>query len=269
MRVLMTGAGGGIGREARQRLAGRYPLLRLLDRADLGEAGPGEECVVADIEDIAALERAMEGIDCVVHLAGMSVEPESDAWAQVITANIAGTHNVFEAARRAGVRRVVFASSHHAVGYYRRSHVLTGSIAPRPDSYYGVSKVAGEALGRLYADKFGLSVVSLRIGAFRPAPLDIRHLSVWISPRDMVELLRCSIEAPQLHYVVAYGMSANTRSFWSNSEAAVLGFRPLDNAEDHAEAILAKGAPELEGAKPFHGGWYCAWDLGDHGLSID
>lgn len=269
MRVLMTGAAGGIGREVRQRLAGRYALMRLLDRAELDPAGPGEECVRAELEDIGALERAMEGIDAVVHLAGMSVEPESDAWAQVLTANIAGTHNVFEAARRAGVRRVVFASSHHAVGYHRRRHVLTGDVAPRPDSYYGVSKVAGEALGRLYADKFGLGVVSLRIGAFRPKPSDIRHLSVWISPRDMVELIRCSIEAPLLHYVVAYGMSANTRSIWDNREAAVLGYRPVDNAEDHATEVLAHGTPELEGAKPFHGGWYCAWGLGDHGLFID
>lgn len=269
MRVLMTGAAGGIGREARRGFAGRYTLLRLLDRAALEPAGPGEESVTADLEDIAALERAMEGIDCVVHLAGMSVEPESNAWPQVLAANIAGTHNVFEAARRAGIRRVVFASSHHAVGYYRRSRILTGSIAPRPDSYYGVSKVAGEALGRLYADKFGLGVVSLRIGAFRPKPSDIRHLSVWISPRDMVELLRCSIEAPLLHYVVAYGMSANTRSIWDNCEAAVLGYRPLDNAEDYAAEVLAQGTPELDGAKPFHGGWYCAWDLGDHGLFVD
>lgn len=269
MHVLITGAAGGIGRVARRQLAGRYAVLRVLDRVELGPLGPGEEAVIADLADIAALEQAMAGIDCVVHLAGVAAEPESNAWPQVLAANIAGTHNVFEAARRAGVRRVVFASSHHAVGYHRRSQILTGAAVPRPDSYYGVSKVAGEALGRLYADKFGLSVVSLRIGVFRPRPLDIRHLSVWVSPRDMAELLRCSIEAPQLHYVVAYGMSANTRAIWDNREAAVLGYRPVDNAEDYAAELLADGAPELEGAKPFHGGWYCAWDLGDHGLFID
>lgn len=269
MRVLMTGAGGIIGREARHRLAGRYPLMRLLDLADIEPANAGEECLKVDICNLEALEAAMQGIDCVVHLAGVSVEPESNAWEQVLPANIVGTYNVFEAARRAGVKRVVFASSHHAIGYYRRGEVLTGAIAPRPDSYYGVSKVTGEALGRLYADKFGLSVVSLRIGAYRPKPADIRHLSVWISPRDMVELLRCSIEAPLLHYVVAYGMSANSRLIWDNREAGVLGYRPVDDAEDYAEEVLANGAPELEGAKPFHGGWYCAWGLGDHGLFID
>ena len=269
MRVLITGAGGGIGREARHQLAGRYRLLRLLDMVDVTPAAAGEECVTVDICDLAGLEQAMQGIDCVVHLAGMSVEPESNAWEQVLPANIVGTYNVFEAARRAGVRRVVYASSHHAVGYHRRSGILDSTALPRPDSFYGVSKVTGEALGRLYADKYGMSVVSLRIGAYRPKPMDIRHLSVWISPRDMVELLRCSIEAPQFHYIVAYGMSANTRAIWDNREAAVLGYRPVDNAEDFAEEVLAGGTPELKGAEPFHGGWYCAWGLGNHGLFID
>ncbi|WP_428032836.1 NAD-dependent epimerase/dehydratase family protein [Ancylobacter sp.] len=269
MRVVITGAAGGIGRETRHRLAGRYSVLRLIDREEVDPAGPGEECLKVDICDLAALEAAMQGMDCVVHLAGVSVEPESNAWEQVLPANIVGTYNVFEAARRAGVRRVVYASSHHAVGYHRRSQILTSTALPRPDSFYGVSKVTGEALGRLYADKYGLGVVSLRIGAYRPKPMDIRHLSVWISPRDMVELLRCSIEAPLLHYVVAYGMSANSRAIWDNREASVLGYRPLDNAEDFAAEVLADGAPELEGAKPFHGGWYCGWDLGDHGLFID
>lgn len=269
MRVLMTGAAGLIGRETRRQLAGRYELMRLADLVDVGPAGPGEECIVADLTDLSAMERAMEGVDCVVHLGGMSVEPESNAWEQVLSANIVGTHNVFEAARRASVRRVVYASSHHAIGYHRRAHTLVGRVEPRPDSYYGVSKVAGEALGRLYADKFGIGVVSLRIGAYRAKPLDIRHLSVWISPRDMVELLRCSIEAPLLHHVIAYGVSANTRAIWDNREAAVLGFRPVDNAEDYVDEVIAAGQPELEGAKPFHGGWYCAWGLGEHGIFID
>ncbi|BAT61629.1 putative epimerase/dehydratase [Variibacter gotjawalensis] len=269
MRVLMTGAAGQIGRETRAQLKGRYELMRLTDIIDGEPAKAGEDFIRADLTDLAAMERMMAGIDCVVHLGGMSVEPKENQWEQVLSANIVGTHNVFEAARRANVGRVVFASSHHAVGYHRRAHVLDGSALPRPDSFYGVSKVTGEALGRLYADKFGMSVVSLRIGAFRPKPLDARHLSVWISPRDMVELIRCSIEAPKLHYVVAYGMSANTRAFWDNRDAYVLGYRPQDNAEDYAEEVLTKGEPELEGAKPFHGGWYCGWYLGPHGLMID
>jgi uronate dehydrogenase len=269
MRVLITGAAGLIGREARARLAGRYDLMRLTDIAAMDPAGPGEECVIADLTDLPAMERLMDGIDCVVHLGGMSVELKEKAWETALPANIAGTYNVYEAAHRAGVRRVVYASSHHAVGYHRRARTLDASVVPRPDSFYGVSKVAGEALGRLYADKFGMSVVNLRIGACREKPTDLRHLSVWISLRDMVELLRCSIEAPLLHHVIAYGQSANTRAIWDNHEAAVLGYRPVDNAEDHAAEVLAHGEPEMDGAKPFHGGWYCAWGLGDHGLMID
>jgi uronate dehydrogenase len=124
-------------------------------------------------------------------------------------------------------------------------------------------------MGRFYADKFGLSVVSLRIGAYRPAPTDLRHLAVWISPRDMVELIRCSIEAPALHYCVAYGVSANDRSFWDNSEAAILNYVPRDNAEDFAAQLLAEAAPESAVTAAFHGGPYCAKDFASDATRID
>lgn len=269
MRVLITGAAGQIGRTLRQGLAGRYALLRLLDVGPQAAAGKGEECLAADIGGLVALEQAMHGVDCVVHLAGVSVEPAERAWEQVLPGNIVGTYNVYEAARRAGVRRVVYASSHHAIGFYRRERVLEASVAPRPDSYYGVSKVFGESLGRLYADKYGLSVACLRIGAFRPTPTERRHLAVWISPRDMVELVRCSIEAPDFRYCVAYGVSANTRSFWDNREAAALNYLPRDNAEDFAGKILAEAPLEEKAALPFHGGWYCAMDIATDPSQID
>jgi uronate dehydrogenase len=259
-RVLVLGAAGNIGRAVRHQLRGRYSLIRHADIAPQAPAETGEECVDVALTDMAALLKAMDGIDCVVQLAGVSVEPDERQWEQVLPANIIGVHNVFEAARTAGVPRVVFASSHHAIGFYRRTETIGASVAPRPDSYYGVSKVFGEAIGRLYADKFGLTVACLRIGAFRPKPTEPRHLAVWISPGDMVELIRCSIEAPDFHYCVAYGVSANLRSFWDNSEAAVLGYVPRDNAEDFAAEILA-GAPEDPAAAPFHGGWYCAKDF--------
>ncbi len=117
------------------------------------------------------------------------------------------------------------------------------TLVPRPDSYYGVSKVFGEAMGRMYADKFGLQVLSMRIGAYRDRPSDPRQLAVWVSPRDMVELVRCGIDAPDFDYATVYGVSANTRSFWDNSDAAFLGYAPRDNAEDWAEEVLA-GPPE-------------------------
>lgn len=259
-RVLLLGAAGGIGGAIREGLKGRYALMRLADIAPMAPAAPGEETVHADLLDMPSLVGAMAGIDCVAHMAGVPVEPETQAWDQVLPANIVGVHNLFEAARLAGVRRVIFASSHHAVGYYRREPPLPASVAPRPDSYYGVSKVFGEAMGRMYADKFGLQVLSLRIGAYRDRPSDPRHLAVWISPRDMVELARRGIEARDFSYAVAYGVSANTRSFWDNREAAFLGYTPQDNAEDWAAEILA-GGPEDAAAASFQGGWYCAKDF--------
>ncbi len=256
-RVLLLGAAGGIGSAIRQGLVGRYGLMRLADIAPLAPAGQGEEIVHADLLDIPSLVAAMTGIDTVVHMAGVPVEPETNAWDQVLPANIVGVHNLFEAARLAGVKRVLFASSHHAAGYHRRDTPTADTMVPRPDSYYGVSKVFGEAMGRMYADKFGLQVLSLRIGAYRDRPSDIRLLAVWISPRDMVELVRCGIEAPDFGYATVYGVSANTRSFWDNSAVAFLGYAPKDNAEDWAAEVLT-GPPEDPVAAPFQGGWYCA-----------
>ncbi|CAN5305716.1 NAD(P)-dependent oxidoreductase [soil metagenome] len=259
-RILLLGAAGGIGSAIREGLRDRYGLMRLADIAPLAPAGPGEDVVQADLLDIPSLVAAMAGIDTVVHMAGVPVEPETNAWEQVLPANIIGAHNLFEAARLAGVRRVLFASSHHAAGFHRRDASTAETLVPRPDSYYGVSKVFGEAMGRMYADKFGLQVLSLRIGAYRDRPSDPRQLSVWISPRDMVELVRCGIEAPDFGYATVYGVSNNTRSFWDNSAAAFLGYVPVDNAEDWAEEVRA-GAPEDPTAAPFQGGWYCAKDF--------
>ncbi|CAN5123903.1 NAD(P)-dependent oxidoreductase [soil metagenome] len=258
--VLLLGAAGGIGGAIREGLRGRYGLMRLADIAPMAAAGPGEETVHADLLDIPSLVAAMSGVDCVVHMAGVPVEPETHAWDQVLPANIIGVHNLFEAARLAGVKRVLFASSHHAAGFHGRDTPTAETMVPRPDSYYGVSKVFGEAMGRMYADKFGLQVLSLRIGAYRAAPSDPRQLSVWISPRDMVELVRCGVEAPDFSYATVYGVSANTRTFWDNRAVAFLGYAPKDNAEAWADAVLA-GPPENPIAAPFQGGWYCAKDF--------
>src|SRR5271169_505910 len=152
-RLLITGAAGKIGDALRKGLRGTYSLIRLADIAPFGAADSGEEVYATDIRDIAALDKAMAGIDCVVHLAGV---PEEAEWDTVLSLNIEGCFNVFESARRQGVRRIVFASSNHAVGFHRRERFIDNTVSPRPDSRYGVSKVFGEALGRLYADKYGL-----------------------------------------------------------------------------------------------------------------
>jgi uronate dehydrogenase len=262
MKLLITGAAGKIGRVLRQGLRGRYDWLRLTDIAPLGPAGPGEECVAADLGDLAAMERLCAGIDCVVHLGGVSEEPAENAWAQVLPANIVGVYNLFEAARRAGVRRVVFASSNHAVGFYERSQTVGVDMPLRPDGIYGLSKCFGEALGRLYADKHGMSVACLRIGSFRELPEDRRQFATWISPRDMVQLVQRCLEAPSFDFLVAYGISNNPTSFWSNDAVQWLGYRPQDSAEDH-RARLEPGFPSEDPIQArFHGGSYCVMGLG-------
>lgn len=266
--VLLTGAAGRIGPTIRDGLRGRCSLLRVshhsLDR--LGAAAPGEELNQADLCSLADMEAAMEGIDVVVHMGGRGMEAE---WEVIHEKNIVGTYNVFEAARRQKVRRVIYASSHHAVGFYRRSSTLDLNVAPRPDGPYGVSKVFGEALGRMYADKHGMSVVSLRIGAFRQKPEDIRHLSVWLSPRDCLQLIIKCIEVQNLHYAVIYGISNNTRSIWDNSGAALIGYKPEDDAEVYLEEVLQKGTPEGDIATVFHGGHFCQMDFDGDSSRID
>jgi uronate dehydrogenase len=252
-RILITGAAGLIGRTLREGLRGRYPVLRLSDIASLGPASPGEEITPADLTDMASVEAAMQSVDCVVHLGAI---PGEDTWEKILPNNIAGTWNVFEAARRQKVRRVVYASSHHAVGFYRRDRDIDQTVVPRPDGIYGVSKVFGEGVGRLFADKHGLSVACLRIGAFRDKPTDRRLLYVWLSPRDAVHLVQCCIDAPDYHFITVYGISDNARSRYRNVGVEFLGYRPQDKAEDFAAEIMR--APDTEDAisRQFHGGMY-------------
>jgi uronate dehydrogenase len=255
-RVLITGAAGHIGRALRNGLKGHYALLRLADVAPQAPAGEGEEVVTVDITDAAQLAQAMKDIDCVVHLAGIADE---DAWQRILRANIEGCYNVFEAARIAGVKRVIFASSNHAVGFHRRDRMIDDHALPRPDSRYGLSKVFGEGLGRLYADKHGMSVACLRIGSFRPddRPTAPRHLSTWISHRDMVQLTRCCIDHSHFHFLVAYGVSNNTGNRWDNANVRWLGYRPQDDAQQYAAQILSSSATEDEREALFHGGFGC------------
>lgn len=268
LRVLITGAAGHIGRTLREQFKGRYALLRLTDVAPQAPAGPGEEVSSVDIRDMSALEHSMQGIDCVIHLAGM---PEEDAWEKILPLNIEGCYNVFEAARRQGVRRVVFASSNHAIGFHRRETFIDTEVAPRPDGRYGVSKVFGEAVGRLYADKYGMSVACMRIGSFRPTnrPSESRHLLTWISHRDMAQLARRCVEHPDYHFVVVYGVSNNLRNRWDNTPAKFLGYRPQDDAEVFAAEVLASSPVEDPIAAQFHGGMYCPMEFVGDTTRID
>ena len=270
-RILITGAAGSIGAVLRAGLQGHYPILRLSDIAGLGDAGPGEEIVAADLCDLPRMEAAMADVDAVVHLGGTSLE---DDWESIHANNIVGLYNTFEAARRQGVSRIIFASSNHAIGFYRRDRQIDHTVAPRPDTRYGVSKVFGEALARLYADKHGMGAACLRIGSFQKRPLNSRMLSTWISHRDMVQLVRCCLDAPALHFEIVYGASANSRSWWDNSAATRLGYAPEDNAEDYADEILAaerrdpdKGEDAVE--RLFHGGPFTSLEFNGDTDNID
>ncbi len=244
MRVLMTGAAGRIGCALRERLKGRYDLLRLSDIADMTPAGPGEELVNADLGDMDGLMAAMDSIDAVVHLGGISGE---DTWDNILQANIVGTYNVFEAARLRGARRILFASSNHAVGFYRRDHTIDHLALQRPDTRYGLSKAFGEDLANLYVDKHRFQVMCMRIGSFQPQPQDVRQLATWISHDDMTRLVTAGLDVPNLGFAVVYGISRNTRAWWDNAHAYALGYDPQDNAEDHAERLLAADPPESGG----------------------
>jgi uronate dehydrogenase len=258
-RVLVTGAAGGIGRMIRPLLRGIYPRIRLSDIVDI-DTEAGEEFVKADLADLAAIERICAGVDGVIHLGASSVE---DQWEPVLSNNIVGCYHLFEAARRQGVRRVVFATTNHVVGFYRRQRTIDHTVMPRPDSRYGVSKAFGEALGRMYADKYGLRVFNIRIGNVDQRPVDRRRLSIWISPRDLVQLMRIGLEHPDIHFEVVYGVSDNARAWYDNGNAVRLGYAPADRAEDYAreatEADLAL-APDPVGEQ-FQGGGFCSMEF--------
>jgi uronate dehydrogenase len=235
-RILITGAAGGVARRIRPLLREHYSL-RLSDRKPVADPVAGEEVVSADLDDLAALRRAVAGVDGIVHLGGYSVEAD---WDTILQANIIGCYNLFEAARLEGVKRIIFASSNHAVGYYPRAEVIPADITPRPDSRYGLSKAIGENLGSLYAYKYGAEVMSIRIGNVDERPIDARRLSIWVSPRDFVQLVRIGLERPGIRHEIVYGVSDNKRSWWDNSNATRLGYRPQDKSEDFAPEILAK-----------------------------
>jgi uronate dehydrogenase len=251
--ILITGASGDVGTHLRRELAGRY-RLRLSDKKNLDKR-KGETFMRADIAKMADAQRITKGVDAIVHLGGYSVE---GPWPAILQANIVGCYNVFEAARRNGVRRILFPTSNHAVGFYRRDQTIDHRVYPKPDSRYGVSKVFGEALGSLYADKYGMEVFLMRIGNVNPKPIDKRRLSLWLSPRDLAQLVSIGIDRTGIKFEIVYGISGNKRAWYDNANAARLGYRPRDDSEVFAEEILAKEPPVTDPVAEAHqGGVFC------------
>jgi len=250
VRVLITGAAGRIGGYLRSRLARPDRVLRLLDVAPLS-AGPAEEVIQASVTDLEALIEASRDVDAVVHLGGIPVE---DRWENILRTNIDGTYHAIEAARRAGVGRFIFASSNHAVGFLERNP--DGSKAPdyafpAPDTYYGVSKVASEALAALYHHRYGMDALCLRILSCRDRPDSPRELATWLSPDDAGRLFEAALTTPSPGFRVVWGVSANTRAWFSMHEATAIGFAPRDDAERYAGEILA-GRGQPDASDPLH-----------------
>ena len=185
-RILLTGAAGGLGTALRERLKANCNVLRLSDRLDFGPAGEREEVAVADLADADAVMSMMQGVDAIVHLGGVSVESPFNP---ILQANIIGAYNLYEAARKQGVKRVVFASSNHVTGFYKQSETITADQPARPDGLYGLSKAFGEDLSRLYFDRYGIETACVRIGSSFPEPRDRRMLATWLSFDDLHRLI--------------------------------------------------------------------------------
>lgn len=257
--ILITGAAGGLGRYLREELAGKYKL-RLSDRIEIADLSADESFVAADVTEPAGLTELANGCDAIVHLGGIPAEHD---WDPILQTNIIGTYNIYEAARLAGVPRVIFASSNHAMGFYPREQTIPANITVRPDSRYGVSKAFGEALASMYADKYGVHSLVLRIGNVDRQPVDVRRLSIWISPRDLAQLVVIGVEHPDVHCDIVYGVSDNARGWYDNSAAEKLGYKPQDRSEDYAAQVLEKFPAPGDGVADTHqGGDFCVVERG-------
>lgn len=251
-RVLITGAAGAIGSALRAGLRADWRHLLLTDARPIADPAPNETCVPADIADRATLERMMPGVKAVVHLTGVGGDYTLE---DLFRVNVRGLFDVFEAARLAGVERIVYASSNHAFGCYPITDPVSPALPPRPDSLYGAFKVLGETMLRTYYDRHGIRSVSLRIGTFRPLPIDQRSLATWLSPTDAARLVDAALRHPDPGCLVVNGYSANTRIKTHDPNWRFLGYAPQDNAENHVEMLRAQGI-DVDGPWewPEHGG---------------
>jgi uronate dehydrogenase len=266
-KIVLTGAGGALGTVL------RAPLAAMCDRllsTDLRKAPddllPNETWRRADLARMDQIAPLVEGADMVVHFGAIVDEkPFEDLWGP----NFLGAYNVWEAAHRHGVRRIVYASSIHAVGMYGTGEGIDTDVPHRPDTFYGLAKCFAEDLGRLYWEKRGLESVHLRILSCTAEPQNARALGTWLSHADLVRLVTRAIDTPVTGFAVVYGVSANDRAPVSNRRVPFLGYHPQDNAERHAAAILAR-TPAADPRDPglaCVGGPFAAVSLGQSGVA--
>jgi len=254
-KILLTGAAGGLGQALRERLKANCDTLRLSDKAALGNALAGEEIAQADLANAAEVDAAVAGCDAIVHLGGISVEAPFEA---IVQANILGVYHLYEAARKHGVKRVVFASSNHVTGFYKQSETIHADHPARPDSYYGVSKAFGEDFSRFYFDRYGIETACVRIGSSFPEPKDRRMLATWLSFDDLHRLITACLSTPVLGHSIIYGTSDNSVSWYDNRLARHIGYRPQDRSDVFRDAVYAR-TPEPDPSDPavqFQGGGF-------------
>jgi uronate dehydrogenase len=231
-KILLTGSAGKIGRSLRQELAGFYHF-RCFDRQPSDRV---EDSISADILDFDAVSNAMQGMEAVIHLAA-NPDPKQN-WHEVYTGGIAGTYNIFEAARLAGIRKIIYASTAHILGFreLKKHREVKPEDPSSPDSFYAVGKVCGEALGQVFSEQYGMSIICLRIGYFtdkiHKSWLNEILRSGYISPRDLAQLVQKSLETEKLGFQVFYGVSANTKRMWDIRNAETLvGYQPQDDVD--------------------------------------
>ncbi|WP_322978652.1 NAD(P)-dependent oxidoreductase [Pseudomonas sp. C11] len=256
-RLLLTGAAGGLGKVLRERLRPYASILRLSDIGEMAPAaGPHEEIVRCDLADKNAVHQLVEGVDAIIHFGGVSVERPFE---EILGANICGVFHIYEAARGHGVKRVVFASSNHVIGFYKQDEKLDAHSARRPDGYYGLSKSYGEDMASFYFDRYGIETVSIRIGSSFPEPANRRMMSTWLSYDDLTQLIERSLYTPEVGHTVVYGMSDNRDVWWDNQFAAHLGFEAKDSSEVFRAKVEAQPMPAADDpARIYQGGAFVA-----------
>ena len=258
-RILITGAAGSLGSVLREALPGSCNHLRVSDLKDLGPVADHEEAVRCDLADRDAVASLTKDVDMIVHMGGVPVEDKFD---KILHSNLLGFYNLYEQARKNGVKRIIWGSSNHAIGFYPRTQTIDASVRPKPDTLYGVSKVYGEGLAEFYFDKFGMETVSIRIGSCFPEPIDRRMMATWLSFRDLVQIVEKSLQAPQTRHMIIYGVSNNDQNLWDNKMSSSIGYKPVDNAETFREKVEA-ATNEPDRHDPmfmYHGGAYARAD---------
>jgi uronate dehydrogenase len=254
-RLLLTGAAGRLGTELRRGLAPITAKLRVTDRAGIKDLQPNEEAVICELADQDAILEVTKDVDAIIHFGGA---PQEKPWDEVLNSSICGSYHIYEGARKNGVKRIVYASSVHAIGYHKLEDQIDARAPHRPDGLYGLSKCFVEDLGSLYWDKFGIESVCLRIFSSFPEPADRRMLWSWLSFDDCVRLVTASLTAPRVGHTIAFGVSDNTVKTVDNRLANHLGFHPQDNTERFRAALEAKlPVPDPRAPAVQHlGGWF-------------